>query len=219
MRICVLLAIAVLVALTAMPSAAQLINGDCELGTWGAWSGGDRLTGWVFSANLGTTYNWYIGSNSYYPESQVHGGLASGGAYIKNAGNKNCQFSQRVYNLVPSATYDVSAWLKASIIEGYPAGAYLSLGAKNADDAAYTWSDYHYDSVFTQYTVRTTANAAGQLDVRIFADLQDGDIWAHNPTPAIMFDDVELTLVPEPSGLLVLLSGLPVLGAAVRRRR
>lgn len=219
MRLATLLTLALFVAVTAVPSFAQLINGNCEDGTYGAWGGNNRLTGWVFEANLGTTANWYIGAQFNYPDSQVHSGAKAGGAYIKAANGKTCQFTQRVLNLEPNATYDVSAWLKATVISGWPSGAWLALGAKNADNSGYTWSDHHYGNDFTQYTVRTTANAAGQLDIRIYADLQDGDVWADSgKTSCILFDDVELTMVPEPSSFLALLSGLPLLGAAIRRR-
>ena len=69
--------------------------------------------------------------------------------------------------------------------------------------------------IWIQSAVTAAADVNGQLKIRIYGAMGSGQ-WAKS-TPHAMFDDVTLTLVPEPATAALALFGL--CGLMLRRRR
>ncbi len=205
--------IAALAAITVLPAAADLLNGDCELGAQGSAVNRYRLTDWYFQQSAGTDGNWTIGAFTW----DKHGGEKAGGVHLKNGGAaapwRHGTYTQTVTGLVPDALYNVKGWVRANTMSQ---DAFAKLGAKTGGAADYTWSDSNYTDTWTEYTVQVTASGTGEVDVQAYLnngacqyDLSGGR------GPTAMFDDVTVTLVPEPATLALLSLGCLFL----RRRR
>jgi hypothetical protein len=223
MRIPVFVMTAVLVALVALPATATLLNGDCELGIgWQAPTTGTLstlLSNWTFDAPTGGTFaNFRCGLTTV----TFHGGHSSGGVWMSNAGaTKIGTFYQTVADLTPNATYSISAWLRGNSVTA--GTSYAKIGAQAGaavpkSYASYTWSDSVNSDTWAEKSVQATSSATGTID--IMAWLATGTVTGTAQQPLSAFDDVTITLIPEPGSMIALLSGLVgLVGFGVRRRK
>ncbi len=179
-----LTATVVMLAFAGTAAAESVLNGDCELGTWGSGATAGRLTNWTFAKNAGTDGNWYYGKTT--GANHTEGGTGSGGGRITNGTGKSCTFSQSVSGLTPGGNYNVSAWLRANTAS---AGSSVTLGARTGGDEGYTWSEADTDNTFTEYTVAATASDGGVVDVQINILVGAG----HSSQSCGFFDDVTIT--------------------------
>lgn len=127
-------------------------------------------------------------------------------------------FSQLVTGLTPGASYEASVYLKHRLytradkywvyIEALGGGAPVQSPAIGANTSSWT-----------RQAVIQTADALGQIEVRLALDKYAGSV--NNKTPCGDFDDVSLeeVVIPEPGSMIALLSGLVGLGVVARRRR
>jgi len=125
---------------------------------------------------------------------------------------------QVVSNLVPGGACTVTGWLKFlwradkdwGYIEALGGGAPVQAPAKGANTVG-SWM---------QYTLNQTADANGQLTVRLWLDKYT--TTTADKTCTVYFDDVvvEGPLIPEPGSVVAVLTGLIGLaGLGIRRRR
>lgn len=232
MRIHVLGALVLSIVLIATPAGmATLINGTCDQGTAevsasgsdGSGNSSTALAGWTYKLSQTPYANFYIGTNiRTWNQRPGYTTAGVGMAFHANpTGGKWVEAYQTVTDLVPGGTYDVSAWLLPVLVSGKPSGAKLTLGLKNPETGITTWGSAYGDDesekgVWANSVVQSTASSVGEITIRINMVLGEGG-WTAKSTPNAVFDDVTVTLVPEPSSLLVVLGGIA--GLVVRRRR
>jgi len=221
----------VLMVLIAAPAGmATLINGTCDQGTPetgatgsdGTGNSSTALTGWTYKLSQTPYGNFYIGTNiRTWNQRPGYTTPGVGMAFHPNPVGKWVEVYQTATDLVPGGTYDVSAWFLPVLVNNQPSGAQLTMGLRNPGTGVTTWGPTYGDEesekgVGANSVVQTAASDAGEITIRIYVSLGDGG-WTAKSTPNAVFDDVTVTLVPEPSGLLVLLAGIA--GTALVRRR
>lgn len=233
MRIFILVMIAALAALPAM--AVGVVNGTCDLGNAevSATEGSTTaLTGWTFNTTVGGTVgpigNWYIGKNVRdWNQRPGFTSLGIGMAYHANPAPsgvvRECKYTQTVTGLQANKQYNLSGWMNSPLPTGAAGGGTLKLGVQTPGNPGWMWSSIIGDDVSERNTwlssdVVGTASGTGTLDIAVYITLgYGGDGWGKS-TPMASFDDITLT-IPEPSSVLALLTGLPILGYAIRRRK
>lgn len=152
----------------------------------------------------------------------AHSGGLGAQFQVPTTNNWDCEayYRQVITGQVPGTMYNVSAWIKYAPLAVYNrpdkywaylkatggmAGT-LSMPAKGAAVTANTW---------VKYTFQQTADGNGDLEIRV-------GMWKYATTSAkqcdAFIDDVVVEAVPEPSSLIALLSGMPVLGFLIRRK-
>ncbi len=214
--------------LAVLPVAnATLINADCETGTAevsltgsnGAGNSSTVLPGWTYKANATPIGNFKGGTNVRSWNQRPGGGSAVGNMWHSNPNNsKTLEVWQVATGLTPGADYELKVWVQSVLVSGQ-GGAAITLALQNPTTSASVWGDTIGDDVpergiWVHSAVTQTADVNGELKVRIYGALGGGS-WSKN-TPNAMFDDVTLTLVPEPASLVLL--GFGCLFLARRRR-
>jgi hypothetical protein len=91
---------------------------------------------------------------------------------------------------------------------------------QNPDSPGWNWGAKYGDEesekgIWANSLLTATASAAGTIDIRIYMELGSGG-WTSKQTPNCAFDDITVTLVPEPGAMVAVLAGIAVL--AFRRR-
>jgi len=201
-------AIGVLLFLAALPAWAVVTvpNGDCELSL--GWVAPDRtlhtkLLSWEFTDDGGgATVNWKTGG-------RAGGRSGAAGGFEHSDVNRIGHYTNTVTGC-SQTPYSVSAWLKAT----GNSGGYLQLMA-GPKGGAMTQSTQSNSTTWAQRTVQAMPSASGEIEIQVWCCT--GSVGS---TPSY-FDDVtiEEVVVPEPAGLIAMLSGLAGLtGLAVRRR-
>ena len=164
---------------------------------------------WTFTILSGDPTNWTSGASSAY----LHSGANSYGiAYGPVATTGKAYVEQILSGLTPGDGYDVSGWLYFgwradkdwAYIEALGGGAAVQAPAKAANVVG-SWQ---------QYTLSQTADAGGNLTVRLYLDkyattTADKVAWVY-------FDDMAVTVIPEPTTLAML--AVAGLALVVRRR-
>jgi hypothetical protein len=210
------------------PTMATLINGTCDQGTAEVAATTSNvstaLTGWTYSFSSTPIGNYYIGTNirnwNQRPGYTVPG---VGMVQHNNPSGKWANVQQRVTDLQPGGTYDISAWLLPVLVLNQASGGTLTLGVQNPDSPGWIWGPTYGDDagekgVWANSVLTTTASAAGTIDIRIYTTLGLGG-WTTKSTPNVAFDDITVTLVPEPAGMIVVLAGIAAMASLLRRRR
>jgi len=233
MKIRIAAVLAVSLTLAVLPAAeANIINGTCDdgsaqvaaTGSDGTGNSSTALTGWTFKLSQTPYGNFYIGKNiqtwNQRPGYTVAG---VGMAFHANPSGKSVEAYQTVTGLEAGELYDVSAWLVSVLVSGKPSGAVLTLGLKNPTTGDTVWGDAIGDlaeerGVWTNTALTQAADDNGEIMVRIVMDLGQGG-WTAKSTPNACFDDVTVTLVPEPCTLIALLGGSAGIALVRRRRR
>jgi len=187
----------------------------------GAASAQNLLTNWGFENPIGTewtfqgisgnlaSWSWGVSTAKY------HSGTSSLLLQFANDNTGSAYVEQVLSGLAPGATYNISGWIyhgfradkSWSSIQAYSGNSILQAPAKGANVLT-TWTQYN----FTQ-----TADSGGGMLFRLYVN-KYGTTTGGKIAYAC-FDDLSVTAVPEPSGLLALLAGLPAVGLAVRRRK
>lgn len=222
--------LAVASTLAMLPVAeATIINGDCEAGvTYVAATGSDGtgnsstvLTGWTYKLSNTPYTNYYIGKNvSTWNQRPGSTGTAVGSVFHGSPTGKSAEVYQLVTGLTPGASYSVSAWFLPVLVAGKPSGAVLTLGLQDPTTTVTTWGDNYGDAeaekgVWANAVMTQVADGDGEIKIRINMALGAGG-WTAKSTPMAAFDDVTVTLLPEPATLLFLVLGSVVM---LKKRR
>lgn len=203
--------IAALVVLAAgQASANLLINPGFEDGTTGwdlvilPYSEGTGFS--ISDATATAAYEGSMGAQFQVPTTNnftVHG-----------------YFRQVVSGLTPGAEVTVSAWIRYAPLAGYNRvdkyWAYLqTIGGQGSKVAPA--QNTAVPLAWTQYTITQTADANGQVDIRL--GMNKYATTAAKQCDAF-FDSASVTLIPEPGSMVALLSGLVgLVGVGIRRRK
>lgn len=215
-------------------SASALINGDFE-----AWSGTVAGDGWTYYyGGTATNDNLSFGAKAstwgdVVPSPKYHGGNEGQRVAViyKGKAYSHAGVSQTI-SVVPGAKYRISAWLAGTTSGWVPAVTNLRagfLGVENGalwrptftlftGDANANWTTYvETNGNWVQRTLEFTPTGN---QMTIFLDGYH-NTGVNNSTRNIhvFFDDVTVELIPEPAGFVALLTGLPVIGFAIRRRK
>lgn len=236
MRVAFVLAIILMIAAPSF-AANLLVNGDFEAagGTMGAPGNTPGWTNW--SNGAGNRTQGVKGTDAYNGGSAPHGGALAWAVYCKS------NYSGGIYQEVtvtPGAQYVLDGWWKA-ISDANKAPYWYEVGMINgawnqaiADNSTASTIWKRTDALFPNpnsdpagyVQLSTEAFLAGGLGTntitaagnKITVWIKVGSGHVDGKTRA-RFDDMSLTQVPEPGGVLAMLTGLAGLAGVVRRRR
>ncbi len=239
MRICYVSTLVLLLALAACSGAFAtnlITNGDFE--AWSATVAGDNWTYYygggsnVDRLSYGSQASTWAGS--VHPDPHVYAGNDSQHIAVIYDGKtySHAGVSQTI-NVTPGQRYKISAYIAACTTGWVPDVTNIHVGYLGVDNGALWRPDftkfvaaggnaYFTDWVQTDYkwVQRSIEFIPTGDQMTIFLDGYH-NTGQNNSTRNIhvFFDDVVVEAIPEPSGLIALLGGLPIIGFAIRRRK
>ncbi len=167
---------------------------------------------WTFTRVSGDGLKWGYEQSAARPHSgssnlRMHYGTAAdlGTAYIE----------QVITGLTPGVPCDISGWINMDW-RATKATAFIEV-LGGGDPVQAPAKGQNLDDVWQQWTVSQTADAGGNLTVRLYLD-KYGTTTADKDAIAY-YDDIAVVVIPEPAGVTLLLTGLLPLGTRRHRRR
>lgn len=235
LSICIL-ALAVALVAGSMASATNLAaNGDFE-----TWSGAVAGDGWTYYyGGTATNDNLSYGAKAStwteaVPSPKYYGGSEGQRVAVIYKGKvySHAGVAQTIA-VTPGVTYRISAWLTGTTTGWIPIVDNLRSGFLGVEDgslwrpsystftgnaASANWAGFvQTDSVWVQRTIDFTPTAA---TMTVFLDgYHNTTVNNSGKNMHLFFDDVTVEAIPEPSSMLALLTGLPIIGYAIRRRK
>ena len=195
MYLAALVVMAVLIAIPSVAQAGLLNNGDFEI---------DGPVDWYSGGTGGSGGQWYWDHDSKSPTHCVAAGFWG----ADNTG----YWGQNVSGISEGLAYDFTAWSKTE--DGFIGDVYLKTEFMNVDDTVLR-TDVALGTVSTTYSqlqLITGTAPTGTTQANFL-------MYAEGSANSAIFDDANVDVVPEPSSLLLLLSGIAGLFVVSRRKR